>query len=120
VRNASTSLERLTPLIHELIVWDLIYRTDEGDFKLREDLQRLLAERIPVSPPSPPEVFVGRKCQRCLRMAVTRMVDGSRICGSCGEALGRPVTADHSDVPVVAPESRARTHWRRRGHRLAG
>jgi hypothetical protein len=87
------TLDRLTPLIHELIAWDLIFRSEDGEYRLREDVQRLLAERSLTLLTGPPEVFIGRKCQRCHRMTVTRMVDGSRVCGSCARA-GDP-TAGH-------------------------
>src|SRR5271166_2810767 len=37
-------LDRLAPLIHELVAWDLVYRTDAGEFVLHDDVQHRLAE----------------------------------------------------------------------------
>ena len=35
-------LDRLAPLIHQLLAWDLIYRTESGAFLLRDDVQERL------------------------------------------------------------------------------
>lgn len=119
VRATATSLDRFTPLIHELIAWDLIYRSDDGEYKLRDDIQRLLAERSLTTPTGPPEMFIGRKCQRCYRMTVTRMVDGSRVCSNCDPTGGPAAGTTESDTFVVQPVSRDRAHWRRKGHQAA-
>jgi hypothetical protein len=114
---ASIPLERLTPLIHELTAWDLVYLSDGGEYKLREDVQRLLAERSLAVPTGPAKVFVGRTCQRCSRVTVTRLVEGSRICDACTHT-GAATPAGRSDTGLII-EAKDRHHWLRRGHRPA-
>ena len=117
VRDASRPLERLAPLIHELVAWDLIYRSASGTYQLREDVQRHLQERSAVSPSGPAQVFVGRKCDVCGTVAVTRLVNGSRICGVCSEASGMtsPPTAPAAPDPSTgrrSTEDRPHRPWR--------
>jgi hypothetical protein len=113
----SRSLAHLGPLIHQLIARDLIYQSAEGAFMLRDDIQRLLAEKYLTLPPGEPEIFVGRKCQHCYRITVTRVVDGSRICGDCVRG-DEPAAPLHPFEPSVR-EYMPRPHWPRRGHRAA-
>jgi hypothetical protein len=122
VRNASSSLERLAPLIHELIVWDLIYRGENGAFQLREDVQQLLEARLAGSPPGPAQVFVGRKCDRCGTVAVTRLIDGSRLCGPCthsAEHGSEPALPTAADSATRRRHADDRPHWLRKAHRKA-
>lgn len=84
-RSSSMSLDRLAPLIHELTACDLIYRGDDGAFLLRDDVQQLLEEHASLGPPGPVQVFVGRRCERCGRRTVTRLVAGGRLCAPCAE-----------------------------------
>ncbi len=98
-------LDRLSPLIHDLLTWDLVYRTDSGAFVLREDVQRRLAEASARQARSVPGVFVGRPCRRCGQCGVTRMVDGVRLCDACRHA------ATASEPTLVDPGGS-----RRRGH----
>lgn len=78
-------LGRLSPLLHDLIAWDLVYRTDAGSFVLRDEVQRRLAETSARQSRTAPEVYVGRPCQRCGTSGVTRMVDGVRLCDACNQ-----------------------------------
>lgn len=117
VRDASRPLERLAPLIHELVAWDLIYRSASGTYQLREDVQRHLQERSAVSPSGPAQVFVGRKCDVCGTVTVTKLVNGSRICGVCSQASGltSPPTAPVAPGPSTerrSTEDRSRRPWR--------
>jgi hypothetical protein len=122
VRDASSSLERLAPLIHELIAWDLIYRGETGAFQLREDVQQLLETRLAGSPPGPAQVFVGRKCERCGTVTVTRLIDGTRLCGRCTDAGGaappvEPLTGSDPRTGRRHPDERS--HWLRKANRKA-
>lgn len=91
-------MEHIAPLVHELITWDLVYRTESGAFVLRDDVQRRLQEASARLAKSTPEVYVGRPCQRCGAHGVTRLVGEVRLCESCnrtsvvGDAVpqGRP------------------------------
>jgi len=85
-------LDQLVPLLHELVTWDLVRRTDDGGFVLRDDVQERLAILSSDRPVRSAQVYIGRKCERCSRVTLTRMVDGSRVCASCSRtALGEPV-----------------------------
>ncbi len=76
-------LDLLVPLLHELVAWDLVHRCDDGSFALRQDVQERLAALTADRPLRSAEVFVGRKCQVCGLVRVTRMVDGVRTCSPC-------------------------------------
>jgi len=83
----SRRLEPFSPLLHDLITWDLVYRAESGSFALREDVQRWLEEvSARQSTSTPPEVYVGRPCQRCGAIGVTRMIGGLRVCDTCRQA----------------------------------
>jgi ribosomal protein L37AE/L43A len=103
-------LDRLSPLIHDLLTWDLVHRTDSGAFVLREDVQRRLAEASARQAHSAPEVYVGRPCRRCGRCGVTRMVDGVRLCDPCSHAAA-------ADEPVLVDPQAARRHHAWRNHK---
>ena len=102
-------LDRLVPLLHELITWDLVHQAADGSFVLREDVQLRLAALTADRPVRSAQVYVGRKCQHCDRVTLTRMVDGMRICSACARAALLPDT-------VVAPAPEA-TKGRGRFHR---
>jgi hypothetical protein len=104
----SRRLERLSPLLRDLITWDLVYRSESGTFLLREDVQQWLEGAVARHARSTaPEVYVGRPCQRCGASGLTRMVDGVRVCASCSQVA---VVNE-----VVRAESKA-SGWRRHGH----
>jgi len=86
-QRASRRLEPFSPLLHDLITWDLVYRGESGSFTLRDDVQRWLEEvSARQSASTPPEVYVGRPCQRCGAIGVTRMIAGVRVCDACSQA----------------------------------
>lgn len=107
-------LDRLVPLLHELVAWDLVRRADDGSFVLREDVQERLRLLTAERPIRSAQVYVGRKCEVCGRVSVTRMVDGMRTCSSCR------LTERSVDDVVVVEAVVARKghhgafHWRRR------
>ena len=76
-------LDRLVPLLHELVAWDLVQRAEDGSFVLRQDVQERLAALTADRPLRSAEVFVGRKCEVCGLVRLTRMVDGLRTCSPC-------------------------------------
>jgi len=76
-------LDRLVPLLHELVAWDLVERAEDGSFVLRLDVQERLAVLTADRPLRSAEVFVGRKCEVCGLVKLTRMVDGVRTCSPC-------------------------------------
>lgn len=79
-------LDRLVPLLHELVAWDLVQRAEDGSFVLRPDVQERLVVLTADRPVRSAEVFVGRKCQVCGLVRLTRMVDGVRTCSPCSMA----------------------------------
>ncbi len=104
----SRRLERLSPLLRDLITWDLVYRSESGSFVLRDDVQRWLEDTLARQARSTtPEVYVGRPCQRCGASGLTRMVDGVRVCASCSKV---PAVEE-----VTLSEGKA-SGWRRHGH----
>jgi hypothetical protein len=106
-------LDRLVPLLHEMMAWDLVHRAEDGSFILCEDVQERLAALSSVKPARSAQVYIGRKCERCERVTLTRMVDGSRICSSCSELaiIGDVVTS--IDVPAALKSSRGFFHRHR-------
>ncbi len=117
-RVGTTSFRRpdqLAPLLHQLLDGDLVRPTEWGSFELRDDVQDRLRELTATGPRPDPDVFVGRPCQRCSTVAVTRLVDGTRLCEPCREELA----ADRGDdAAAFVPAGRRRLHWPRR-HRTA-
>lgn len=112
VEQPNRRLERLSPIIHELVSRDLVFRADGGGFVLREDVQERLEELSAIPPPMP-QVYIGRKCEVCGLARVTRLVEGGRTCGDCsGSASGAPTSSS------IAPRAehkdrRLRSGWRR-------
>jgi ribosomal protein L37AE/L43A len=108
-------LDRLAPLLHELIAWDLVRQTESGSFEIPEEVQERLSQLTSLQSGSIAQVYVGRKCGRCGSMRVTRMVEGVRMCSTCSAEVSAP-TADA--VPEVAGGGRKghRSRW----HRKAG
>jgi hypothetical protein len=97
-------LDRLTPLLRDLLTWELVERSESGAFQLCEDVQRRLAEESSRRDHPSTAVFVGRSCQRCGAVGVTRMVDGVRSCPSCSQL---PLTdgSPPSDLSPAEPAS---------------
>lgn len=88
IRSPAQSLERLVPLIRSLLTSDLVYRSKDGTFQLRDDVQQRLEEMATVSPSPAPRVFLGRRCESCGSACTTWLVNGSRICMACGGPTG--------------------------------
>lgn len=110
-------LDRLAPLLHELIAWDLVRRTESGGFEIPDEVQERLAHLSSLQSGSIAQVYVGRKCGRCSSMRVTRMVDGVRLCSTCSAELASP-SADSE--PETAAGSGKGHPGRSRWHRKAG
>jgi len=110
-------LDRLAPLLHELIAWDLVRRTESGAFEIPEEVQERLAHLSSLQSGSIAQVYVGRKCGRCGSIRVTRMVDGVRLCSTCSAEVSAPA-ADLE--PEVADGARKGHHGWSRRHRKAG
>lgn len=85
VAQTDRRLDRLGPLVHELIAWDLVYRNESGIFVLRDDVQQRLQDASARQRTARPEVYVGRPCQRCGSTGVTRMVEDARLCETCSQ-----------------------------------
>ncbi len=110
-------LDRLAPLLHELLAWDLVRRTDSGGFEIPEEVQERLAQLSSLQSGTIAQVYVGRKCGRCGSMRVTRMVDGVRLCTTCSSEVSAPPAPSE---PESGKESRNGHHGRSRWHRKAG
>jgi hypothetical protein len=95
VAEAGRRLDRMGPLVHELIAWDLVVRTESGTFVLSDDVQRRLQETSARQWTSTPEVYVGRTCHRCGASGVTRMVGEARLCDACSRASVAEVEPEH-------------------------
>jgi hypothetical protein len=105
-------LDQLVPLLHELVTWDLVRQGDDGSFVLRDDVQERLAILASDRPARSAQVYIGRKCERCARVTLTRMVDGSRVCASCSRtALADPAP---DGAPATLKGSRGFFHRHRR------
>jgi hypothetical protein len=104
-------LDALAPLIHQLITWDIVTLTDSGTFVLQDDVQQRLQEISAAQPHSTAAVYVGRMCQRCGVVGVTRLVDDELLCSSCNVP---------ELVETPAEPSTESSHRRSRWHRKAG
>ena len=108
-------LDRLAPLLHELLDWGLVHPTDSGAFELRADVQERLRQLSASRPVLEAQVYVGRPCRRCGQVAVTRLVDGVRMCTRCRDAMSTlPKAADGAEGSSPAVE---RGHKTRRARK---
>ena len=103
-------LDAIAPLIHQLITWDIVYRTESGTFVLQDDVQERLQELSASQPHSTAAVYVGRMCQRCGIVGVTRLVEGELLCSACTV----PTIESSDETPAEV------SHRRSRWHRKAG
>lgn len=110
-------LDRLSPLLHDLLAWDLVYQDESGEFQLRPDVQRRLAETAAKAPRFAADVYVGRHCERCGVMGITRLIEGTRLCDHCALYLQSPVD---DDPPPAVDVKRRRWSGRARRYRDAG
>jgi hypothetical protein len=104
-------LDALAPLIHQLITWEIVQQTESGTFVLQDDVQQRLRELSAAQAHSTAAVYVGRMCQRCGVVGVTRLVDGELLCSPCN-------VPELIDTPVEQPVEVS--HRRSRWHRKAG
>jgi hypothetical protein len=115
--DSARRLDRLAPLLHELLAWDLVRQTESGAFVIPDEVQERLSHLTSLRSGSIAQVYVGRKCGRCGSIRVTRMVDGVRLCSTCSSELTSPST-------TVEPDSstgdRKGHHGWSRWHRKAG
>jgi hypothetical protein len=114
--DAARRLDRLAPLLHELIAWDLVRQTESGSFEIPEDVQERLRRLSSLQSGSVAQVYVGRKCGRCGSMRVTRMVDGQRLCSSCSSEVGAPPPSEDTPAATEPRNGHGRSRW----HRKAG
>jgi len=109
-------LDRLVPLLHELVAWDLVQQAEDGSFVLRDDVQDRLAALSSDRPARSAQVYIGRKCERCERVTLTRMVDGSRICAGCSRVSLTGTDDPSADLPAAKKGPRGFFH---RHHRAS-
>ncbi len=107
-------LDQMMPLLHELIAFDLVQPTGDGGFVLRQDVQERLAVLTAGRPARSAEVFVGRKCQVCSSVKLTRMLDGVRVCSACSRAALNPDGASADADLANGKASRGFFHRHRR------
>ena len=106
-------LDRLAPLIHQLLAWDIVTRSDSGSYVLQDDVQERLQAIAAV--PATAQVYLGRKCETCGLVRATRMVDGARVCGPCSLAAAEAATSPAPDDDPVRPEHHGiRSRWHRK------
>ncbi len=98
-------LQGLAPLIHELLSRGLVRQSETGAFVLRDDVQQRLSELSEAPVASAPQVFIGRKCETCGLIRVTRLVRGLRMCSDCD---GLPTADPHPPSATL----QARRDWR--------
>jgi ribosomal protein L37AE/L43A len=114
--DSARRLDRLAPLLHELLAWDLVRQTESGAFVIPDEVQERLS-RLTSQAGSIAQVYVGRKCGHCGSIRVTRMVDGVRLCSTCSSELASPSSAVEPEAAVSAQKGH---HGRSRWHRKAG
>jgi hypothetical protein len=97
-------LDQLSPLLHDLLAWELVTRTETGAFVLRADVQQRLAEASSRQAHPSTAIYVGRPCAHCGATGVTRLVDGLRSCPSCAQVPRPPEEAPTElAVPTELP-----------------
>jgi hypothetical protein len=107
-------LDRLAPLIHQLLAWDLVTRTESGTYELRADVQQRLQEISAIAAPATAQVYLGRKCETCGLVRATRMVDGHRVCGPCSLAAAETTAAVPEAEPGRTEHHGIRSRWHRK------
>ncbi len=104
VDGSDWGVERLAWFIHELLSRDLVRLSETGSFVLREDVQRRLHELTEGPPARAPQVFIGRKCETCGLVRLTRLVNGVRTCSECNRPLAAaPEVGEPSRFGVPVP-----------------
>lgn len=112
--SSQTRLDRVIPLIRDLLTWDLVERTEPGSYRLRDDVQRWLETEASRQGHPSAAVFIGRSCERCGVVAVTRLVDGARTCAPCGRLAKEAVAQSPTEpIPTQRSDDRRGRHVRR-------
>ncbi len=115
--DSARRLDRLAPLLHELLAWDLVRQTESGAFVIPDEVQERLSHLTSLQAGSIAQVYVGRKCGRCGSIRVTRMVEGVRLCSTCSAELASPSTTAEPDNSTGGRKGHnGRSRW----HRKAG
>ncbi len=100
--------ERLVPIVHDLLDWELVVRTESGAFVLADDVQQRLQTAVERQSRPGTQVYFGRPCQRCGTSGITRLIQGVRLCAPCtrlaAEAAATPVPAEPAAEPATATE----------------
>jgi hypothetical protein len=107
-------LDRLAPLIHQLLAWDLVTRSESGTYVLQDDVQERLQAISAVPVPVTAQVYLGRKCETCGLVRATRMVDGARVCGPCRVAASEAISPAPDGDPVRPEHHGIRSRWHRK------
>ena len=115
--DSARRLDRLAPLLHELLAWDLVRQTESGAFVIPDEVQQRLSHLTSLQSGSIAQVYVGRQCGRCGSIRVTRMVEGVRLCSTCSSELATPSIVAEPDATTG---DRKAHHGRSRWHRKAG
>jgi hypothetical protein len=115
--DSARRLDRLAPLLHELLAWDLVRQTESGSFVIPDEVQERLSHLTSLQSGTIAQVYVGRKCGRCGSIRVTRMVDGVRLCSTCSSELASPSI---TEKPEASGRDRKGHHGWSRWHRKAG
>lgn len=107
---------RLPSLLHELVHYDLVEKSDAGSWVLRSEVQSSLDNLVGTQVEDERLVFVGLRCQRCGIRTVTSLVEDVRLCDPCAKRR------DEDDGDGIAePSARgAAGHFRRHHFRRAG
>ncbi len=111
-------LDRLAPLLHDMVAWGLVTQAQDGTFTLAGDVQDRLAHLAMQRPARTAQVHVGRTCQGCGLVTVTWLVEGTHRCATCRDA-----TATEEEVPAAGepgacdPRSGVLSRWTRTGRR---
>ncbi len=115
--------ERLVPIVHDLLDWELVVRTESGTFVLAEDVQQRLQAAVERQSRPGAQVYFGRPCQRCGTSGITRLVGGVRLCAPCArvaaDAASPPAPAEPPAEPAPSTERPSTGHrephtWRLR------
>jgi hypothetical protein len=107
-------LDRLAPLIHQLLAWDLVTRTESGTYVLQDDVQERLQALSAVPAPATAQVYLGRKCETCGSVRATRMVEGARVCGPCRVSAAEAAVPAPDASPVRPEHHGIRSRWHRK------
>jgi len=99
--------ERFAPMLHDLVQWGLVQRSEEGSWVLRDDVQNCL-DAYP-QPQAEAQVYVGSRCQECGTSAITWASDGRHLCASCIDAE----RVGEIDIRETEPGTQARRRWLR-------